>query len=110
MVTTQRTHKIRFEKVAPRVYIARVEFGLVSEAGRGYTARVSLRLDGREGRFYRCDMMALSPWEAIDGGRDFAPRNLRDAKALAVAWCNRVRGQGTLTPKADGPSEAHYCA
>ncbi len=91
--------KLRFEKVSNRVYIARVEVSLSRRDSIGsYPARVSLRLDGRDGPFYRVDMMCLSPWEAIDGGREEAPRTLKEAKAVAEAYLAQVREQGTLHP------------
>lgn len=89
-----------FEKKCNRVYIARVDVALLRSCGTGsYTARVSIRLDGRDGPFYRVDMMALSPWEAIDGGPSSAPCNLKGAKALAQKYLDAVAEHGTLTPK-----------
>lgn len=91
-----------FTKVAHRVYVATLRVSLLRSGGFGaFETQVSFRLDGREGRFYRVDMMCLTPWEAIDGGRDSAPLNLRDAKTMANDYLNRVKEQGTLHPRAE---------
>lgn len=90
----------KFKKIAPRVYIASAEVCLPRSSGYGsYPCRISLRLDGREGRFYRVDRMSLSPWEAIDGGQESAPRTKREAEKVARKWLEAAREQGTLTPR-----------
>lgn len=89
-----------FTKVAHRVYIATVRVSLNRAYDIGsFETTVKFRLDGREGRFYRVDLGCLTGWEAIDGGRDNAPKNLKDAKAMANDYLKRVREQGTLHPR-----------
>lgn len=89
-----------FRKAAHRVYVATVRVSLLRSSGFGaYETTVSFRLDGREGKFYRVDMMCLTPWEAIDGGRDQAPSNKRAAEEVAQKYLKAVNEQGTLHPR-----------
>jgi hypothetical protein len=87
------TTPLTWTKAAHRVYTTRVEVCVP------YRVTIALRLDGRGGRFYRADMTAMTPWEAIDGGEASAPANLREGKALAARWLVAAREQGTLTPR-----------
>jgi hypothetical protein len=90
---------MRYEKVAPRLYVTHAEVSLPRYGCGAYTTRLALRLDGREGPYYRADMMCLSPWESIDGSRETAPRTLKEGKALIARYLEAVRAQGTLHPK-----------
>ena len=93
---------ITWTKDTNSYYTAQVEVSLRCADGPGcYIVNVMLRLDGREGKFYRADQACLSPWASLNGREtdDTAPRNLLEGKALAARWLTAVGTQGTLTPR-----------
>lgn len=74
---------------------------LCQKGGQVFPVEVVFRADGRDGDCYRVDFANYMTgiWEAIDGGRDAAPRTLTKAKKLAGAYLRAAQDQGTLSPK-----------
>jgi hypothetical protein len=73
---------------------------LVVRYDRPFSIEVVFRVDGRSGDHWRVDLANYTTliWEAIDGGRDSAPRTLAAAKKLAGTYFRAAIAQGTLHP------------
>jgi len=74
---------ISFRPAADRLYIAEsVVVDIIDIAGRPSKRVRHYRIDGRDRRGYRVDVMKppLMIWEAIDGGQEVA--TIAEAKAL----------------------------
>lgn len=65
-----------FEKISDRVYCATTYLTSETYWGKTRIIRIEIRLDGREGEFYRIDVAkGIALWESIDGsGRVPFPR------------------------------------